>query len=41
MFSEPIEVKVGLLFKNVLIACTVTERKSSWITLYLEVIQHE
>ena len=30
--SKPIEVKVGLLFKYVLIGCTVTESKCSRIT---------
>ena len=32
VFSEPIEVKVGLLFENVLAGCTVTERKCLRIT---------
>ena len=31
-FIEPIEVKVGLLFENVLAGCTTTESKCSRIT---------
>ena len=31
-FSEPIEIKVGLLFENVLTGCNVTETKCSRIT---------
>ena len=30
--SKPIEVKEGLFFEYVLIGCTVTESKRSWIT---------
>ena len=30
--SKPIGVRVGLLLKYVLIGCTVTESKYSWIT---------
>ena len=36
VFSEPIEVKVGLLFENVLTGCTVTKSKCSRITQELE-----
>ena len=32
VFSEPIEVKVSLLFENVLTRCTVTRRKCFQIT---------
>ena len=32
VFSDPIEVKVGLLSENVLVGCTVTESKCSQIT---------
>ena len=32
VFSEPIEVKVALFFKNVLTGCTVAESKCSRIT---------
>ena len=34
--SKPIEVRVGLLLKYVLIGCTVTESKCSRITQHLE-----
>ena len=36
MFSEPIAVKVGLMFENVLAGCSVTESKCSRITQHLE-----
>ena len=36
VFSEPIEVKVGLLFENMLTGCPVTESKCSRITEHLE-----
>ena len=41
VFSELVEVKVGLLFENVLTGCTATEIKCSRIILYLGPIQHE
>ena len=34
--SGPIEVKVGLLFENVLTGCIITESKCSRITQHLE-----
>ena len=36
MFSEPTEVKVVLLFENVLTGCAVTESKCSRIIQHLE-----
>ena len=36
VFSEPIEVKVGLLFENMLTGCTITESKCSRVTQHLE-----
>ena len=41
VFSEPIEVKVDLLFENVLTGCTVTGSKCSRIIQYWKVIQHD